>query len=49
MPKLTKLFASNVKPPDKGQVIYRDTAVIGLGLRVTTCYAQRSGARIEAA
>jgi integrase len=35
MPKLTKLFVSNVKLPDKGQIIYRDTAVVGLGLRVT--------------
>src|SRR5262250_1833744 len=35
MPKLTKLFVSNVKLPDKGQIIYRDTALVGLGLRVT--------------
>ncbi|MBX9947763.1 MAG: integrase family protein [Candidatus Obscuribacterales bacterium] len=35
MPKLTKLFISNIKPPDKGQVIYRDSALPGLGLRVT--------------
>lgn len=35
MPKLTKLFVANAKPPDKGQIIYRDTAVVGLGLRVT--------------
>ena len=35
MPKLTKTFVSNAKPPDKGQIIYRDTAFVGLGLRVT--------------
>lgn len=35
MPKLTKLFVSTITPPDKGQVIYRDSALIGLGLRVT--------------
>jgi len=35
MPKLTKMFVSNVKLPDKGQIIYRDTALVGLGLRVT--------------
>jgi integrase len=35
MPKLTKLFVSNVKLPDKGQILYRDTAVVGLALRVT--------------
>jgi len=35
MPKLTKMFISNIKPPEKGQVIYRDSALQGLGLRVT--------------
>lgn len=35
MPKLTKFFVANAKPPEKGQIIYRDTAVVGLGLRVT--------------
>lgn len=35
MPKLTKMFISNIKPPEKGQVIYRDSALPGLGLRVT--------------
>ncbi|MCC7531180.1 MAG: DUF4102 domain-containing protein, partial [Candidatus Melainabacteria bacterium] len=35
MPKLTKLFISSIKPPEKGQVIYRDSALPGLGLRVT--------------
>jgi integrase len=35
MPKLTKMFVSNVKLPDKGQIIYRDSALVGLGLRVT--------------
>lgn len=35
MPKLTKLLISDIKPPDKGQVIYRDSALQGLGLRVT--------------
>lgn len=35
MPKLTKMFGANVTLPEKGQIIYRDTAVVGLGLRVT--------------
>jgi integrase len=35
MPKLTKFFVSNVKLPEKGQIIYRDTTLVGLGLRVT--------------
>ncbi len=35
MPKLTKMFLSSIKPPDKGQVIYRDSVLKGLGLRVT--------------
>lgn len=35
MPKLTKMFISEIKPPDKGQIIYRDSALQGLGLRVT--------------
>ncbi len=35
MPKLTKYFVANAKPPDKGQIIYRDSALLGLGLRVT--------------
>lgn len=35
MPKLTKMFISNIQPPEKGQVIYRDSILQGLGLRVT--------------
>ena len=35
MPKLTKMFISSIKPPNKGQVIYRDSLLPGLGLRVT--------------
>ncbi len=35
MPKLTKMFISNIKPPEKGQAIYRDSTLLGLGLRVT--------------
>lgn len=35
MPKLTKMFISSIKPPNKGQVIYRDSVLPGLGLRVT--------------
>lgn len=41
MPKLTKLFISSIKPPDKGQIFFRDSSLIGLGLRVTPsscCY-----------
>jgi hypothetical protein len=29
------MFISEIKPPDKGQIIYRDSALQGLGLRVT--------------
>lgn len=35
MPKLTKMFIVNIKPPEKGQAIYRDSTVLGLGLRIT--------------
>lgn len=35
MPKLTKNFVATAAPPDTGQIIYRDTVVLGLGLRVT--------------
>ena len=35
MPKLTKVFISSIQPPEKGQVIYRDSILQGLGLRVT--------------
>jgi len=35
MPRLTKTFVENVPPPEKGQVIYRDSVLLGLGLRVT--------------
>src|SRR5262245_33474215 len=35
MPKLTKMFVSSARPPEKGQIIYRDSALPGLGLRVT--------------
>lgn len=35
MPKLTKHFVAGATPPDNGQIIYRDTVVLGLGLRVT--------------
>lgn len=35
MPKLTKMFIANIKPPEKGQIIYRDSSLLGLGLRVT--------------
>ena len=35
MPKLTKRFVQNTQPPERGQVIYRDSSLIGLALRVT--------------
>lgn len=35
MPKLTKLFIASIKPPQRGQIFFRDSLLIGLGLRVT--------------
>ena len=35
MPKLTKAFIANIKPPESGQLLFRDSALLGFGLRVT--------------
>ncbi len=35
MLKITKPFIATIKPPDHGQIIFRDSKLVGFGLRVT--------------